>query len=191
MSRVCFLLFRIYWNFQVEAHRGLYLGRGDGDLTRAGWVMLRICGASFANFTGASHLNWWYPVSCWPNLLHCVVSQSHFPSSCHQERFGNQLGPCQKHTQGKNARLFLQKVPKYICLLLSTQSCDVLVACDLKRKSVRLKWIHKFEHSSRKYYNNKHKHVRFSCNACKHAKDVNWMRKFPYEISLFKQCPLH
>ena len=43
----------------------------------------------------------------------------------------------------------------------------------LKRKSVRLKWIHKFEHSWRKYYNKKHKHVRFSCNACNHAKDVN------------------
>ena len=28
-----------------------------------------------------------------------------------------------------HTRLFLQKVPKYICLLLSTQSCDVLVAC--------------------------------------------------------------
>lgn len=41
------------------------------------------------------------------------ITPSFFMSS-----FSNQLGPCQKHTQGKNARLFLQKVPKYICLLL-------------------------------------------------------------------------
>ena len=74
-------------------------------------------------------------------------------------------------------------------LLLSRQICNVLFAHWPKKGCHTVKWIYKYWHSSRQYYNNTHKHDRFSFNVLNYSNDFNWLRKLPYRISLFKKCP--
>ena len=102
-------------------------------------------------FCGSFPFGWGYIVSCRPNLLHCVVSQSHLPSPSHQDRFSNQLGPCENTHRGKTQDSPCKKCQStfffycYVCKVVTfLLLIDLKITCHTEMNSQILTFVNKY-----------------------------------------------